>query len=109
MVHSSLSNQCNSVNAPSYFDSESVNCVNFILEDNFLGGFGRATLYVLGKVPVCLSCFDITGGWIDGFKYISFTTKGCNDTEAFVYYDCPELYEIEDDTAAGDNVFTDTS
>lgn len=104
MIHSSLSNVCNKVNAPSYFDSDSVNCVNLIMEDNFLDGYGRSTLYVLGKVPVCLSCFDIPGGWIDDFEYISFTTKGCNSTEAIIYYDCPELYEKVDE---GDEVFTD--
>lgn len=103
MIHSSLSRECNTVNAPSYFDNEYVNCVNFILEDNFLNGFGRATLYVLGKVPVCLSCFDIPGGFIDSFRHISFTTKGCNNTKGLVYYDCPGLYEAADDI----DVFTD--
>lgn len=77
------------------------------MEDNFWDGFGRATLYVLGKVPVCLSCFDIPGGWIEDFEYMAFSAKGCFDSEAIIYYDCADLHQASPTTDETVVVFTD--
>lgn len=88
--YSSKPKSCNEAYSPEFFDINNVNCFNLILEDNFVeAGKGRATIYVLGKIPVCLSCFDVPSSFIKNAKYISFSTKKPKNTELF--YNCPEL------------------
>ena len=87
---------CNLVKAPSFFSSAGSNCFNLILEDNFIDGKGRVTIYVLGKVPLCLSCYDVPGGLLTRIKYISLETEEDSDSLDF-YYDCPGIEAVDHD------------